>query len=49
MRFLQTFQLYDFLGTLVSLSIEPNELDADAAGLAGTPGVRHATWNTRAL
>jgi putative Mg2+ transporter-C (MgtC) family protein len=40
----------DITATLVSLSIEPNELDAVAASLAGMPGVRHATWQTpRAL
>jgi putative Mg2+ transporter-C (MgtC) family protein len=39
----------DIVATLVSLSIEPNELDAVAASLAGVPGVRHATWHTRAL
>jgi putative Mg2+ transporter-C (MgtC) family protein len=35
--------------TLVSLSIEPGELDAVVAALSATPGVRHATWNIRAL
>jgi putative Mg2+ transporter-C (MgtC) family protein len=39
----------DITATLVSLSIEPNELDAVAASLAGMRGVRHATWHTRAL
>jgi putative Mg2+ transporter-C (MgtC) family protein len=39
----------DIVATLVSLSIEPNELDAVAASLAGMRGVRHATWHTRAL
>jgi putative Mg2+ transporter-C (MgtC) family protein len=39
----------DITATLVSLSIEPNELDAVAASLAGMRGVRHATWQTRAL
>jgi putative Mg2+ transporter-C (MgtC) family protein len=39
----------DITATLVSLSIEPNELDAVAASLAGMQGVRHATWQTRAL
>jgi putative Mg2+ transporter-C (MgtC) family protein len=39
----------DITATLVSLSIEPNELDAVAASLAGMRGVRHATWQTRAI
>jgi putative Mg2+ transporter-C (MgtC) family protein len=39
----------DVTATLVSLSIEPGELDAVAASLAGVRGVRHATWSTRAL
>lgn len=45
----RTGETADITATLVSLSIEPGELDAVAAGLAGMPGVRHATWNTRAL
>lgn len=39
----------DIVATLVSLSIEPEELDAVVAGLTGMPGVDHATWNIRAL
>jgi putative Mg2+ transporter-C (MgtC) family protein len=39
----------EIVATLVSLSIEPDELDAVVASLAGQPGVRHATWNVRAL
>jgi putative Mg2+ transporter-C (MgtC) family protein len=39
----------EIVATLVSQSIEPEELDAVVAGLAGQPGVRHATWQTRAL
>src|ERR1700739_4270859 len=35
----------EIVATLVSLSIEPDELDAVVASLAGLPGVRHATWN----
>jgi putative Mg2+ transporter-C (MgtC) family protein len=35
--------------TLVSQSIEPEELDAVVASLAVQPGVRHATWHIRAL
>jgi putative Mg2+ transporter-C (MgtC) family protein len=39
----------EITATLVSLSIEPNELDAVVASLADQPGVRHASWNVRAL
>jgi putative Mg2+ transporter-C (MgtC) family protein len=39
----------EITATLVSLSIEPNELDAVVASLAAMRGVRHATWNVRAL
>jgi hypothetical protein len=39
----------EIVATLVSQSIEPDELDAVVAGLAGRPGVRHATWNIRTL
>jgi putative Mg2+ transporter-C (MgtC) family protein len=39
----------EIVATLVTLSIEPDELDAVVASLANTPGVRHATWNIRAL
>jgi putative Mg2+ transporter-C (MgtC) family protein len=39
----------EIVATLVSQSIEPEELDAVVASLAGQSGVRHATWNVRAL
>jgi putative Mg2+ transporter-C (MgtC) family protein len=39
----------EIVATLVSQSIEPEELDAVVASLADLPGVRHATWNNRAL
>ena len=39
----------EIVATLVSLSIEPDELDAVITSLEGSPGVRHATWNVRAL
>jgi putative Mg2+ transporter-C (MgtC) family protein len=39
----------EIVATLVSQSIDPEELDAVVAGLAGQPGVRHATWSARAL
>jgi putative Mg2+ transporter-C (MgtC) family protein len=39
----------EIVASLVSQSIEPDELDAVVAGMAGQPGVRHATWNIRAL
>jgi putative Mg2+ transporter-C (MgtC) family protein len=39
----------EIVATLVTLSIFPEELDAVVASLANTPGVRHATWNIRAL
>jgi putative Mg2+ transporter-C (MgtC) family protein len=39
----------EIIATLVSLSIEPDELDAVVSSLAGLPGVRHATWSVRAL
>jgi putative Mg2+ transporter-C (MgtC) family protein len=39
----------EIVATLVSLSIEPDELDAVTTSLAGLPSVRHATWNVRAL
>jgi putative Mg2+ transporter-C (MgtC) family protein len=39
----------EIVATLVSESIEPDELDAVVAGLAEQPGVRHATWNIRTL
>jgi putative Mg2+ transporter-C (MgtC) family protein len=45
----QSDDIAEIIATLVSLSIEPDELDAVVASLAGMAGVRHATWNTRAL
>jgi putative Mg2+ transporter-C (MgtC) family protein len=45
----RTSDTAEIVATLVSQSIEPEELDAVVAGLAGQPGVRHATWQTRAL
>jgi putative Mg2+ transporter-C (MgtC) family protein len=39
----------EIAATLVSQSIEPEELDAVVASLKGQPGVRHATWQIRAL
>src|ERR1700724_3815775 len=39
----------EIVATLVSLSIEPDELDAVTTSLEGLPGVHHATWNVRAL
>jgi len=39
----------EIVATLVSQSIEPDELDAVIASLVSMPGVRHATWNVRAL
>jgi putative Mg2+ transporter-C (MgtC) family protein len=39
----------EIVATLVSQSIEPDELDAVVASVARQPGVRHATWNVRAL
>jgi putative Mg2+ transporter-C (MgtC) family protein len=39
----------EIVATLVSQSIEPEELDAVVASLASQPGVRHATWSVRAL
>jgi putative Mg2+ transporter-C (MgtC) family protein len=39
----------EITATLVSQSIEPNELDAVVASLAEMPGVQFATWNVRAL
>jgi len=34
---------------LVSLSVEPDDLDAVVAGLSKLPDVTHATWNVNAL
>ena len=45
----RTSDTAEIVATLVSQSIEPEELDAVVASLAGQPGVRHATWQTRAL
>lgn len=42
-------EIAEIVATLVSQSIEPAELDAVVADLAGESGVRHATWNIRAL
>jgi putative Mg2+ transporter-C (MgtC) family protein len=39
----------EIAATLVSESIQADELDAVVASLEGQPGVRHATWNVRAL
>jgi putative Mg2+ transporter-C (MgtC) family protein len=39
----------EIVATLVSQSIEPDELDAVVASVTRQPGVRHATWNVRAL
>jgi putative Mg2+ transporter-C (MgtC) family protein len=39
----------EIVANLVSLSIEPDELDAVITSLEALPGVRHATWNVRAL
>lgn len=39
----------EIVATLVSLSIEPEELDAVVAGLSGLPGVQHATWHINAI
>jgi putative Mg2+ transporter-C (MgtC) family protein len=39
----------EITATLVSQSIEPNELDAVVASLAEMPGVQFATWNVQAL
>jgi putative Mg2+ transporter-C (MgtC) family protein len=39
----------EIVATLVSQSIEPDELDAVVASVARQAGVRHATWNVRAL
>jgi len=36
----------DVVATLVSTSIEPDELDAVVAGLETLPGVDHATWES---
>jgi putative Mg2+ transporter-C (MgtC) family protein len=38
----------EIAATLVSQSIQPEELDAVVASLADQPGVRHATWSIRA-
>jgi putative Mg2+ transporter-C (MgtC) family protein len=42
-------EIAEIVATLVSQSIEPAELDAVVADLADESGVRHATWNIRAL
>jgi putative Mg2+ transporter-C (MgtC) family protein len=35
--------------TLVSLAVDPADLDGVAAELAKLPGVSHATWNVSAM
>jgi putative Mg2+ transporter-C (MgtC) family protein len=39
----------EIIATLVSQSIEPDELDAVVASLADQPAVRHASWHIRAI
>ena len=39
----------EIVATLVSQSIEPDELDAVVASLAGQPAVHHASWHIRAI
>jgi putative Mg2+ transporter-C (MgtC) family protein len=39
----------EVVALLVSLAVEPDELDAIVAGLSKLPGVSHATWNVSAL
>jgi putative Mg2+ transporter-C (MgtC) family protein len=39
----------DVSATLVSLAVDPADLDAIAGELAKLPGVSHATWNVSAL
>jgi putative Mg2+ transporter-C (MgtC) family protein len=39
----------EIIATLVSQSIEPDELDAVVASLAEQPAVRHASWHIRAI
>jgi putative Mg2+ transporter-C (MgtC) family protein len=39
----------EIVALLVSLAVEPGDLDRVAADLARLPGVRHATWNVSAL
>jgi putative Mg2+ transporter-C (MgtC) family protein len=39
----------EIIATLVSLSIDPNEMDAVIAKIAEIPGVQYATWNMSAL
>jgi putative Mg2+ transporter-C (MgtC) family protein len=34
---------------LISLAVNPADLDAVVAGLAKLPGVNHATWNVSTL
>jgi len=41
--------LAEIVATLVSLSIKPSEIEEVVSYLAKLPGVRHATWNVRAL
>jgi putative Mg2+ transporter-C (MgtC) family protein len=39
----------EVVALLVSLAVEPEELDAIVTGLSKLPGVSHATWNVSAL
>lgn len=39
----------EIVATLVSLSIDPDEMDAVVADLSKVPGVQHATWKMSAL
>jgi putative Mg2+ transporter-C (MgtC) family protein len=39
----------EVVAILVSLAVEPKELDVVVAELAGRPGVTYATWNVHAL
>ncbi|MBV9979352.1 MgtC/SapB family protein [Bradyrhizobium sp.] len=39
----------EIAAVLVSLAVEPGDLDAIVASLAKLPGVSHATWNVSAL
>lgn len=39
----------EITATLVSLAVEPAELDRVIADLATIPGVQHATWNARVV
>lgn len=41
--------IVEIVAILVSLAVEPKELDAVTAELAARPGVTYATWNVRTL